>query len=192
MLKKIVPALFILSLTACSPAPKTDEVMEPAPNVEAPAGDQAMAEEAITFVGKSSIVDHPGHFMKFTIEATSAPAFEETSITATIDLTSVMTDSKGLDGHLQREDFFNTAVHPTATFTSKSITKNADGTYTISGDMTIKGVTKPATFTATVEGDMVRAHYDLPRQDFGVGNDSYGNKILDPLIPVDVRYIWQK
>ncbi|MBM3231344.1 YceI family protein, partial [Candidatus Peregrinibacteria bacterium] len=111
MLKKLIPALCILSFTACAPAPKTDDVMEPAPAVEVPAGDQAMATETITFVGKSSIVDHPGHFMKFTIATTPAAAFEETSITATIDLTSVMTDSQGLDGHLQREDFFNTAVY---------------------------------------------------------------------------------
>lgn len=197
MLKKFVPALFLLSLVACSPAPAQPDAMvkdDTIVNDDAMImEDEGMQEEAITFVGKSSIVDHPGHFMKFTIdvtpEGTTAETFADAALTATIDLTSAVTDSNGLDAHLQKEEFFNTAVYPEATFVSTSVTKNADGTYAIAGDMSIKGTTKPATFTATVEGNMVRAHYDLPRRDFGVGNDSYGNKLLDPLVPVDVRFL---
>ena len=53
-----------------------------------------------------------------------------------------------LVGHLKSADFFDVAKYPTATFVITSV-KKADGSLSISGDLTIKDVTKNITFTAS-------------------------------------------
>ncbi len=70
----------------------------------------------------------------------------------TIDMTSIsVTDLKGewadkLTGHLNSADFFDTANHPTATFTITSATsRGVDGAYKVKGDLTVKGITKSIT-----------------------------------------------
>jgi len=45
-------------------------------------------------------------------------------------------------------------------------------------------------FDAEITDAALTAHYDLPRQEFGIGNDSYGDKLLDPLVPVDVKLVF--
>lgn len=147
---------------------------------------------SITFVGGSDIVDHPGSFKKFEVEITpdsADSAFEKSTVKATIDLTSVTSDP-GVTGHMLKADFFDTENHPEAVFESTGITKTGAGMYDIAGNMTIKGVTKPAVFKAVVSSAGMTAKYDLPRRDFGVGNDSYGNKLLDELVPVTIDIVF--
>lgn len=69
-----------------------------------------------------------------------------TSITV-VDLEKGSSKNADLTGHLNSDDFFSTAKHPTATF------KVAGGKAT----MTIKGITKPVTIplTVTKQGDAV-------------------------------------
>lgn len=62
-----------------------------------------------------------------------------------IDTTSVDTGHDGFNGHIQGEDFLDTASFPTATFTSSKITFDGDKPTQVEGDLTIKGVTKPVT-----------------------------------------------
>ncbi len=150
-------------------------------------------ESSFNFVGKSSIINHEGSFDRYAVTVTRDETdplnFEKASIEVIVDLTSAKTDSSGVDAHLQREDFFDTANYPQATFNSTSITSTGGDEYTVVGDLTIKGVTKEATFDATITESLLTMHYDVPRRDFGVGNDSYGNKLLDPLVPVDASIV---
>ncbi len=149
-----------------------------------------LTQSSITFVGGSDIIDHDGGFNTFTVtitpDATTPSDFTKASVEATIDVASVYTDSNGLTGHLQREDFFDVANHPQVTFTSTEIVKTGDTSYDITGDLTVKGVTKQVTFDAEVSDTAVVAMLDLPRRDFGIGNDHYGDKLLDETVPVIV------
>ncbi len=70
---------------------------------------------------------------------------EASSVSVTIDATSVDSGVDVFDGHLQGENFFDTANHPEITFESTSLSRTGDTTGTMTGDLTIKGVTKPVT-----------------------------------------------
>lgn len=179
-----------LLLAACNaPAPENTEPDVPAMD-QASSSSHADAESSITFTGKSNIINHEGHFERFTTDierdATTPDDLTKAALTVTIDMTSVQSDP-GVTGHMQKEDFFDVAQYPEATFSTTSITAGTTpGEYVLNGDITIKGVTKQVSINATVDGDMLTAHYDLPRKDFGVGNDSYGDKLLEEIVPVDI------
>jgi polyisoprenoid-binding protein YceI len=71
------------------------------------------------------------------------------SVDITIDMKAVNTGFEVFDGHLQGEDFFDTAKFPTATFKSTKVVFEGDKPKTVEGSLTIKGVTKPVTLTVT-------------------------------------------
>ena len=71
------------------------------------------------------------------------------SVDVSIDTTSVNTGSTVFNGHIQGEDFFDTAKYPTATFKSTKVVFEGDQPTTIEGDLTIKGITKPVTLKVT-------------------------------------------
>ena len=73
----------------------------------------------------------------------------EAKVDVTIDMTSVSTGSDAFNGHIQGEDFLNTAQFPTATFKSTKVVFDGDKPASIEGDLTIKGVTKPVTLQVT-------------------------------------------
>ncbi len=66
-----------------------------------------------------------------------------------IDTTSVNTGHEGFNGHIQGEDFLDTAKFPTATFKSTKVVFDGETPTAIEGDLTIKGVTKPVTLAVT-------------------------------------------
>lgn len=69
------------------------------------------------------------------------------SVDVTIDAKSVNTGSTLFNGHIQGEDFFDTAKYPTITFKSNKVKFDGDKVVSVDGDLTIKGVTKPVTLT---------------------------------------------
>jgi len=71
------------------------------------------------------------------------------SVDITIDMTSINTGYDTFNGHLQGEDFFDTAKYPTATFKSTKVVFDGDAPKSIEGDLTIKGITKPVTLEVT-------------------------------------------
>jgi len=71
------------------------------------------------------------------------------SVDVTIDIKSVDTGSDVFNGHIQGEDFFDSAKFATAMFKSTKVTFNGDAPATIEGNLTLKGVTKPVTLTVT-------------------------------------------
>lgn len=87
-----------------------------------------------------------GQFVNVQAELKLDPANPSAStLTATIPLTDVASNSDGLNKHLQTADFFDTANHPVATFRSTRIMIDADepGEATVHGDLTLRGVTRP-------------------------------------------------
>lgn len=144
---------------------------------------------SITFVGKSNIINHEGSFKTFSIlltpDSAAADDFEKAKLTATVDTASVESDP-GVTAHMQREDFFDSVNYPKATFESTKITSTGQNTYDMEGNLTIKGITKTAVFKITMNADSMEATYDLPRRDFTIGNDSYGDKLLEPIVPLSI------
>lgn len=102
----------------------------------------------------------------------------KSSVDATIDVNSIYTRVTMRDNDLKSERFFNAAQFPTITFKSTKITKAADGSVKMTGNLTIRGVTKEVTLdvsglSAAVQAmggtrRGVAASTHVNRQDFGV------------------------
>jgi len=71
------------------------------------------------------------------------------SVDIAIDMKSVNTGFDDFNGHIQGEDFLDTAKFPTATFKSTRVVFDGDKPRSIDGVLTIKGVSKPVTLTVT-------------------------------------------
>ena len=71
------------------------------------------------------------------------------SVDIVIDMKSVNTGFADFNGHLQGEDFLDTAKFPAATFKSTKVVFEGDKPKSIEGQLTIKGVTKPVTLSVT-------------------------------------------
>ncbi|HLR13946.1 MAG TPA: YceI family protein [Burkholderiaceae bacterium] len=108
-----------------------------------------------------------------------------------IDMTSVQTGAESFNGHIQGEDFFDTANHPEATFKSTDVHFEDGVPSTIDGELTIKGITKAVTLEVQrfnnaehpmLERDAIGADATVmvKRSDFEA--DKYA-----PLISDDVR-----
>ena len=124
---------------------------------------------------------YKGQFVNVDADLVLDPANPSAStLTATIPLTDVDSNSDGLDAHLQTADFFDTANHPVATYVSRSVTVDpADATRaTVVGDLTLRGVTRPVTMEVKFNqagpsmGGVYRAGFDghatIRRSDFGI------------------------
>ncbi len=72
-------------------------------------------------------------------------SFAKSSVTATIDATTLTTSNEKRDQHLKSPDFFNIAVNPTLSFKSSKVVSEG-GKQQIIGDLTLGGVTKSVTF----------------------------------------------
>src|SRR6516225_8206640 len=73
------------------------------------------------------------------------------SVTASVDLSSINTGQEQRDAHIRSADFFEVENHPTMTFVSTGV-REVDGALLLEGDLTLKGVTRPVTFTLEVSG----------------------------------------
>ena len=69
----------------------------------------------------------------------------KSSAELTIQVASIDTGQQQRDGHLRTNDFFDAENYPQMTFKSTSAEQVDDGTYRLSGDLTIKDTTKPIT-----------------------------------------------
>jgi polyisoprenoid-binding protein YceI len=82
-----------------------------------------------------------------------------------VDVASIDVRDEQLAGHLQSEDFFDAANHPSIAFASTGVRQVEDG-YELDGELTIRGVTKPVTLAVEIDG---------------AGEDPYGGTRLSVL-----------
>lgn len=191
--KYLLPVL-ALALAACSTTSLTEEEQAPAPESDATfTGQHTEMDESqsvLSFIGTSNIINHEGKFNDFSVEidtdATAPADLTKATIIVTAEVASIETDA-GVSGHLQREDFFDVENYPTVTFVTTSIVSKGDDVYTLTGDMTVKGKTMEMSFDAVITDEVLTTAFDFPRKEFGVGNDSYGDKLLDENVPVTVK-----
>ncbi|ACE84371.1 YceI family protein [Cellvibrio japonicus] len=153
MLKKSLLALAVSSIGLMSlPALADSYVIDTK-------GAHASINFAVKHLGYSWLT---GRFDNFSGEFTYDPAKPEAStISVTIDTTSVNSNHAERDKHLRGSDFLNVEKFPKATFVSKQIKVDPDDKdeFDIIGDLTLNGVTK----TIVIEVDKV-----------GEGKDPWG------------------
>lgn len=72
-----------------------------------------------------------------------------------IEAASIITGEDQRDAHLKSPDFFDVERFPKLTFRLTAANARPDGTYQVSGDLTIRDVTRPVTLGATYLGETV-------------------------------------
>lgn len=73
------------------------------------------------------------------------------SVTATLDPTTITTGDANRDGHLKSADFFEVDTYPEWTFASAQVTVDGDD-WTVVGDLTVHGVIRAVTLAAEFNG----------------------------------------
>ena len=77
------------------------------------------------------------------------------SVTATLDPSTVTTGNESRDGHLKGADFFDAEKSGKWTFVSTRIAQTGDMTFVITGDLTINGVTRSVDLDTEFNGVVV-------------------------------------
>lgn len=120
---------------------------------------------------------------------------EKSKVHVTIDMTSIDTPSKRLNGELADPTTFDAAQFPTATFTSTSVTRTGPTSGRMTGDLTLKGVTKPVTLDVSFHGSatnpMSNAHMlgfsasgTIKRTEFGITGMRW-----EPMVSNEVKLV---
>ena len=78
-----------------------------------------------------------------------ADAPQNSTVSVTIDVSSIDSGIDEFDGPLKGDRFFDVANYPEITFASTSVEKTGDNTGKITGDLKIKDLTKPVTLDVT-------------------------------------------
>ncbi|MEZ4316245.1 MAG: YceI family protein [Myxococcota bacterium] len=101
------------------------------------------------------------------------------SVQVEVGIASVDTRNADRDAHLVKADFFDVANHPKMTFVSTRVKPGKDGTFELTGNLTLRGVTKPIVLVGKGLDQVVKdpwgnervgasATGTLNRHDFGV------------------------
>ena len=85
-----------------------------------------------------------GRFATFSGQITTAPDPRDSSVSVTIDATSIDTANHMRDDHIRSVDFFEVENHPAITFASTAV-RDEGGEFFIDGELTIRGTTRPVT-----------------------------------------------
>lgn len=146
MLKKSLLVLAISATIISLPATAADYVIDTK-------GAHASINFAVKHLGYSWLT---GRFDNFSGEFSYDPAKPEaSSVSVTIDTTSVNSNHAERDKHLRSDDFLNVEKFPKATFVSKKIVLDSDDKdeFDIVGDLTLNGVTKSITIEVEKIGE---------------------------------------
>ncbi len=92
-----------------------------------------------------------GRFNTFSGEIVTGENPLNSSVTAEIDLASIITGNEQRDQHIRSADFFEVETYPTMTYRSTGVRAEGDG-YILDGELTLKGVTKSVPLTLELNG----------------------------------------
>ncbi len=146
-----------------------------------------------------------GVFEKFDATVVAAEKPADSTVTVTVDVTSINTNNADRDAHLRTNDFFAPDEFPTMTFVSTGL-RIENGDLLLDGDLTLRGVTKPITLKgefggiATDPWGNVKAAASgstvINRHDFGVSWNAAletGGFLLgdDVTLNIDAQFAYQ-
>lgn len=110
------------------------------------------AHSEIAFVARHLMVSKVrGRFNTFEGEIVTAPNPLDSTVTATVDLSSVTTGQEQRDNHLRSSDFFEIDKHPKMTYRSTGIRQDGED-IVMDGELTIKDVTRPVPLKLEING----------------------------------------
>ena len=119
-----------------------------------------------------------GKFETFEGSLTTAEDITDSSVTVSVDLSSINTGTADRDNHLRSSDFFDVETHPKMTFATTGVVQKSDEAYVVQGELTIKGVTKPLELAVDFLGEGkdpwggtrvgVEATGEISRKEFGI------------------------
>jgi len=136
-----------------------------------------VTKSAISFKIKNMGISCSGVFNGLQADVQFKPAdLTGSSITASVETTTVNTDNEMRDKHLKSADYFDVATYPKITLKSVSFKHKSGDNYTGSFNVTIKDKTKlievPFTYTETDNTAVLNGSFKVNRRDFGVGGNS--------------------
>jgi polyisoprenoid-binding protein YceI len=106
----------------------------------------------VSFVVRHMMVSKVrGRFDTFEGTIVTAPNPLDSTVNASIDLSSVNTGNEQRDGHIRSADFFEVDKHPHMTFRSTGVRETGGG-FLLDGELTLKGVTRPITLELEING----------------------------------------
>jgi len=106
----------------------------------------------VSFVVRHMMVSKVrGRFDNFEGTIETAPDPLQSTVTASVDLSSVNTGNETRDNHIRSEDFFHIEKHPVMAFRSTGIRPEGEN-FLLDGDLTLRGVTKSVTFFLELNG----------------------------------------
>jgi polyisoprenoid-binding protein YceI len=149
------------------------------------------AKSQLVFAIKQMNVPTEGGFKRYVARANFDPAKPEAGrFQIEVDINSIDTGTDDGDAEVKRPVWFDSARHPKATFVSKSVRKEANGTFTALGDLTIKGQTRPfaASFSLVPQPGgsyLAQGRFPLKRSDFGIGGGDWDQVVANE---ADIRF----
>ena len=118
-----------------------------------------------------------GRFTRFAADVVIGDTLDTTSVTATVDVSSIDTANADRDAHVLSPDIIDVAKRPTMVFHSTRIA-GAGSEYQIEGDLTIGEVTRPVVLAVELGGIEnfpggprhagFEATTEIRRKDFGI------------------------
>ena len=117
-----------------------------------------------------------GRFGKFEGQLVTAEDPLGSTVTATIDLDSVITGDENRDSHLRSPDFFDVGNNPNMTYRSTGLQRRGDS-YSLDGELTLHGVTRSVPLELDLNGFIespmgtrvgFTATGEISRKDFGI------------------------
>src|SRR5690606_11929154 len=98
-----------------------------------------------------------GEFTKLegTVESANGTDFDQAKVNFSIDVNSIDTRVEMRDNHLKSDDFFNAEKYPKMTLKNATLKKTKNGTFVLTGDLTIRDVTKQVLFQVKQNGGII-------------------------------------
>ena len=94
-----------------------------------------------------------GKFDAFEGTFVTADDVTASTVSVSVDLSSINTGTAARDDHLRSADFFEIETHSSMTFVSTGIVQKDETNFIVTGDLTIKGVSKPVELAAEFLGE---------------------------------------
>lgn len=149
--------------------------------------DQAHSSLRVT-VGLAGMTEVDGTFKKYDGAIAWDPADPtRSSVTMSIDVASIDTDTEERDTHLRSKDFFDAAQYPIARFQSARVEKLENG-FRALGELSLHGVKRQVAIPFRLKSEGIdpfknrrvtfEGHFTLKRSDFGISGPAFWGRSL--------------